>query len=187
MNAPHPAFLAAPADRRWDRPVSPELWATLNREARELQPRASFWILPTGTRIGLELMETGQRSVILYRREPLGDGNLAAWTAEVIHIIRTLGILGWRKEPTNLEGGGIACVLVEGARPEPEAKDETVARVSRRYFAMLKEAGLHRPPDRRAFQEKLRAAGRVVSSSCTDWGREDFLHAIEDLSAGGAS
>lgn len=49
--------------------------------------------------------------------------------------------------------------------------------VSRRYFALLRERSI----DRREFQRRLHADGRVSGESCTEWEHSDFSAAIDEL------
>lgn len=53
--------------------------------------------------------------------------------------------------------------------------DTVVGRLNRRYFALIREAGI---ADRRAFQEQLHANQVVDNPSCREWSEVDYGAAI---------
>lgn len=67
----------------------------------------------------------------------------------------------------------------EGAAGEPA--DERLRPLNAKYFAILGERGIGED-DRRAFQVRLHRDGLVASTSCREWGRQDYLSAIAEAS-----
>lgn len=103
----HPHFEAAPAERRWTRDLK-ALWRWLEKTSEQEAPAWVGVILPHGAHVALRKVESGQRELMIYRKERFttADGG-SKWAAEVLTFARHFGVTGWEKG-AQLHRGGLA-------------------------------------------------------------------------------
>jgi hypothetical protein len=122
--ATHPHFAAAAPERRWTKSLG-ELKSTLRQEAFAARGRWVWYVLPHGAFVAMRVNpETMRKELRIGRRThpplgapPVDEQARAKWALELKTFRSYLGAESWRLVEDNYQ----SAVLVEAARPEPQA------------------------------------------------------------------
>lgn len=111
--AAHPAFLAAPPENRWRKPLR-DLLPYLSVGAAREYPRWCGVILPSGARVALRAVIGAGRELAIYRREPTVTPDAhRRWRSELATFEKHLGLADWTRDLLVMEGGGQKAVYQE--------------------------------------------------------------------------